>query len=52
MCRDFGSLPLGPNSFGGELASTEDFFGGVSEERMLTVVASLVTHHDDPTRMP
>ncbi|MGM1030667.1 MAG: hypothetical protein ACQEWM_12485 [Actinomycetota bacterium] len=52
MCRDFSSLPLSPSYFGGELESTEDFFGSDSEERMLTVVASLQTHHDDPTRMP
>lgn len=52
MCRDFSSLPLSPSYFGGELASTADFFGSASEERMLTVVASLQTHHEDPTRMP
>lgn len=52
MCRDFGSLPLSPSWFGGELSSTDDFFGSASEEQMLTVVASLQTHHDDPTRMP
>lgn len=52
LCRSFASLPLDPQWFDPQLESTEAFFGSVHEEQMLTIVASLETHHDDATRMP
>ncbi|MGM1030666.1 MAG: hypothetical protein ACQEWM_12480 [Actinomycetota bacterium] len=52
LCRSFTSLPLDVRWFEEPLSSTEEFFGSVAEEQLLMVVASLETHHDDPTRMP
>lgn len=52
LCRSFSSLPLSVRWFEEPLGSTDEFFGSVAEEQMLTVVASLETHHDDATRMP
>lgn len=42
ICRVFTSTQLGEG---------EDFFGGPTEEQLLTVIASLERHHDD-ARMP
>ncbi|MGY3127308.1 hypothetical protein ACVWW9_000807 [Agrococcus sp. UYP33] len=42
MCRYFVSTPL---------TEGEAFFGGATEEQLLTVIASLERHHDD-ARMP
>ncbi len=53
MCRSFASLPTPPHWYReAGVDGPEDFFGSAMEERLLTVVASLETHHEDPTRMP
>lgn len=52
ICRSFSSFPLGDHRDDTSLDEADEFFGSELEEQMLTVVASLEAHHDDPRRMP